>query len=294
MSRDRNIARLFGILVALIWGLSFISIKTAVAEVPPMSLGFARFAVAVLVLGALALVSGEGLRIALRDVPLYALGGVFGFTLYFYGENNGVRLLSSSEASIIIGTIPIATMLAERIFIGTRLPGRAYVGALLSFAGVALIVAKAGGGTASVAGFLFMGLAALCWVAYSFVTRPVAARYGRVTVNFWQSLFGLVGFIPFALAESPAWRMPTGLAWLNILYLGLFCSALGYWLYISALDVLGAGASSVFINLIPVVAVIAGFVVMGDRLAALQWLGAAVAMAGVWLATAPGRKPRKI
>jgi len=294
MLKDRNIARLFGLATALIWGLSFMAIKSAVAEVAPMSLGFARFAIALLILPFIALGVREDLRIALRDLPLFALGGIFGFTLYFLGENNGVKLLSSSESSIVIGTIPVATMLAERLFLAARLPGRAYVGALLSFAGVALIVARAGGGASSLAGFLYMGLAAACWVVYAFLTRPLTGRYGRVSVTFWQSLFGLLGFVPFALAEAASWRAPSGLAWLSILYLGIFCSALGYWFYITSLDILGAGASSVFINLIPVVAVIAGFLFMGDRLALAQWLGAVVAIAGVYLATAPGREGRSL
>jgi drug/metabolite transporter (DMT)-like permease len=82
------------------------------------------------------------------------------------------------------------------------------------------------------------------------------------------------------------------IAWLNIAYLGVFCSALGYWFYITSLDILGPGGASVFINLIPVISVIAGFAVLGDRLTAGQWVGALVAIAGVWLATTPARRSR--
>jgi drug/metabolite transporter (DMT)-like permease len=79
---------------------------------------------------------------------------------------------------------------------------------------------------------------------------------------------------------------------LNVLYLGLFCSAAGYWLYIRTMDLLGAGRASVFINLIPVVAVVAAFLILGERLGGLQMLGGAVAIAGVYLATVPGRRKR--
>jgi len=300
VSKDRTVARVFGLSTALIWGLSFLSIKTAVAEVPPMTLGFLRFAIASLLLPIIALLVKEDLRVKPRDLPVLFLGGMVGYTLYFLGENNGVKLLSASESSILIGTIPVATMLAERLFLRTRLPLRAYVGAILSLGGVALIVARTAGGSSSLAGWLYMGLAALCWVVYAFITRRISSSYGRVAVTFWQTLFGLLGFIPFALTESASWTMPSGVAWLNILYLGIFCSAIGYWFYISALDIIGPGASSVFINLIPVVTVIAAFFVMGDRLTLGQWLGALVAIAGVYLATMPERKapktevPRKI
>lgn len=290
MPKDRSVARLLGLSTALIWGLSFLSIKTAVAEVPPMTLGLARFVVAVLLLPLIARAVGEDLRVRLRDLPLLLLGGLVGYTFYFLGENNGVKLLSASESSIIIGTIPVATMLAERIFLRSRLSWRAWLGALLSLGGVALIVVGTGGGASSLAGYLFMGLAALCWVAYAFITRKISGRYGQVAVTFWQTLFGLLGFVPFALSEAGAWRLPSGAAVLNILYLGIFCSALGYWFYIMALDALGPGASSVFINLIPVVSVIAAFFILGDRLSTGQWIGAAVAIAGVYLATMPARR----
>ena len=280
---------LYGLSVALLWGFSFLSIKVSVAEVPPMTMAAARFIVACAVLPLLARLVKDDMRIALRDVPMLVLSGLLGVTLYFYFENNGVALLSASEASLIIGTIPVVTMIAERIFIGTRLGARAYVGAFLSFAGVALIVARSGSSESSSLGYLYMVGAALVWVAYTFSTRGVSARYGRISVTFWQCLFGLLGCLPLALLERRAWRVPSTTVVLNILYLGLFCSAAGYWLYISAMDHLGVGRASVFINLIPVVAVVGGFLILGDRLGSLQIVGGAVAVAGVYLATIPGR-----
>ncbi|HTX73028.1 MAG TPA: DMT family transporter [Rectinemataceae bacterium] len=285
----RRMAPIYGFSVAVLWGLSFLSIKVAVAEVPPMSMAVLRFVVACLVLPLLALIARERLRVAWRDLPILAASGLVGVTLYFLGENNGVALLSASESSLIIGAIPVLTLLSERLFLRTRLGARAYVGAVLSFAGVALIVARSNGASSSPLGYLYMGVAALSWVLYSFLTRPVSARYGRISVTFWQSLFGLAGCIPFALMEHAAWRMPSAVVTLNILYLGLFCSAAGYWLYISALDLLGAGRASVFINLIPVVSVVAAFFVLGERLGGFQWIGGAIAVAGVYLATVPGR-----
>jgi len=290
MTKDRSTARVFGLATAFLWGLSFLSIKTAIAEVPPMTLGLARFAVALLLLPLIALAVKEDLRVKARDIPMLIVGGLVGYTFYFFGENNGVKRLSASESSIIVGTIPVVTMLAERIFLRTRLSWRSWAGAALSLGGVVLIVAGTGGGTSSLPGYLFMGLAALSWVVYAFITRKISGRYGQVAVTFWQTLFGFVGFIPFALAESASWRVPSSAAILNILYLGIFCSALGYWLYIMALDSLGPGASSVFINLIPVVSVIAAFFILGDRLSASQWAGAVVAIAGVYLATMPTKR----
>jgi drug/metabolite transporter (DMT)-like permease len=284
MNRRRT-ASFFGLALALIWGLSFLSIKVSLREVPPMTNAVARFAIACLALVVLARVQKASLRVTVRDLPLLAAGGLTGITLYFLGENHGVALLTASESSVIIGTIPVLTVLSERVFVGTRLGVRTYLGAILSFLGVALIVGKGAGASASLRGYLFMAVAALSWVGYSFLTRPLAGRLHRITITFWQMLFGLIGSVPFALTESAHWQVPGPVAVLNILYLGILCSAVGYWLYVVVLDLLGPGRASVFINLIPVVALAGGFLILGERLDVHQLVGGAVAIAGVFLAT---------
>ena len=283
----KRLAPLYGILVAVLWGLSFLSIKVTVTILPPMTLAAARFIVACAVLPLVAVLAKADLRIALRDVPVLILGGILGVTLYFYFENNGILLLTASESSLIIGTIPVVSVISERIFLGTRLPARVYTGSILSFAGVALIVLRPSSTSAAPLGYLYMVGAVAVWVAYTFATRKVSRRYGRLNVTFWQSFFGLLGCLPFALREASAWKTPSTMVVLNVLYLGLICSAAGYWLYVATLDHLGVGKASVFINLIPVIAVIAAFFLLGDRLGPFQWLGAAVALAGVYLATSP-------
>jgi drug/metabolite transporter (DMT)-like permease len=282
----RRLAPLYGVLVAVLWGLSFLSIKVTVAVVPPMTLAAARFILACAVLPLVALAAGEDLRVARRDVPVLVVGGLLGVTLYFYCENNGILLLSASESSIIIGTIPVVSVVAERVFLGTRLPVRVHVGSILSFAGVALIVARPSSSSSSLLGYVYMAGAVAAWVAYTFATREVSLRYGRLSVTFWQSLFGLVGCLPFALLESHAWRSPSAVVVLNVLYLGLLCSAAGYWLYVAAMDHLGVGKASVFINLIPVVAVVAAFFILGDHLGWAQLAGGSMVLTGVYLATA--------
>lgn len=282
----RSLALAFAVAVSIIWGLSFLSTKVAVAAVPPMTIAAVRFVIAMLVLFPAALLRREDLRVAPRDLPLMALSGTLGVSLYFLCENNGIALITASEASLVIATIPVMTMLVDRAVLKTALRPRSYAGAALSFAGVALIVAPSlRGASSSPLGFLFMGGAALCWVGYALLTKPLSARYSGFSITFWQSLFGLIGCIPFALSESAAWRAPSLAVSLNIAYLGLFCSAAGYLLYIVAMEELGAGTTSVFLNLVPVVSVAAAYLLLGERLGGFSLAGGAVAVLGVFLAT---------
>jgi len=295
------------IITVLFWGFSFISIKVAVAVLPPMTLGAARFLLAVMILYLVKRRSAPGERLSVPDLPYLTGAGLIGVTAYFFFENNGVSLVTASEASIIIAAIPVISLFAERLAAelvfrrnrdqaragappSRRIGGRRWAGAALSMVGVWLVAGATVAVSGNALGYVFMFGAALSWVAYGFLTRPLFAHRSRIYIVFWQSVFGLIGFLPFAALEIPRWGPVSLPVLLHVAYLGIFCSALGYWLYARALQVLGVGTSIVFVNLIPVVTVTAGFFLLGDRLNPVQWGGAAAVLAGVYLATLEGRR----
>jgi drug/metabolite transporter (DMT)-like permease len=312
----------------LFWGFSFISIKIAIVFFPPMTLGAIRFALAVIFLFFLKKKYAPGEKLKTHDIPLLAGAGLTGATLYFFFENNGVALIPASEASIIVGSIPVITLIAESVrnkiismrkrevsdadarkdtaasdeksavknsvFRRVILPG---LGALVSLSGVALVAGVSLMFTGTMKGYFFMAGACVSWVAYCFLTRPLFVRCSRIYIVFWQSVFGLIGFLPFAFMEGVlregVLHAPGLYVWGHVLFLGICCSALCYTLYAQALQTLGVGTSSLFINLIPVVSAIGGFFVLGERLRPLQWFGAALVLAGVYLAMPPAGDKRK-
>ena len=282
------------IICVLFWGFSFISIKVTVAVFPPMSLGFLRFAISLVFLYFIKKKLAPGEKLKARDIPLLFGAGLFGVTLYFFFENNGVSLITASEASIAVGSIPVLTMIAdwagEKIttfrhgrvtLLKSGIRARQWLGTFISIAGVWLVAGVALAISGSVKGYLYMAGAAFSWVAYSFLTRPLFARCSRIHIVFWQVVSGFICFIPFTIAEFSAWGEPSLPVILHLVFLGICCSALGYWFYATALQGLGVTACAIFINLIPVVTVIGGFIIMGDRLRPLQWLGAALVIGGV-------------
>jgi drug/metabolite transporter (DMT)-like permease len=315
---ERQRALISIILCVLFWGFSFISIKAAVAVFPPMTLGALRFTLALILLAIIKRRFVPAEKLVLRDLPRLLGSGLIGVTLYFFCENNGVALVSASEASIIVGSIPVLAMAAEwarnlvrRRAAGTgraglsaagrpRTGARRWLGALLSVAGVILVAGVSITGTGgsiglgfsgNVPGCLYMTGAAASWVAYCFLTEPLFARRSRIYIVLWQNFFGLLGFLPFAVLEYPRWGTPDLPVLLHTAFLGICCSALAYYLYARSLDVLGVGVSSVFINLVPVVTVTAGLFLPGDRLNPVQWAGAALVISGVYLAAL--ERPRR-
>jgi drug/metabolite transporter (DMT)-like permease len=277
------------ILCVLFWGFSFVSIKITVAVFPPMTLGALRFAIALVFLFVIKIKLAGSERLRSRDLPLLIGAGLSGVTLYFFFENTGVSLVTASEASIIIAAIPIISMLAEWAAAkirgnGFRITMRRWAGTAASVLGVWLTAGVSFSVSGSASGYFYMLGAALSWVIYCFCTRPLFQSHSRIFIVFWQSFFGFLGFIPFSLMEMSRWAMPELPALTHLFFLAVCCSALGYWFYARSLEILGIGISTIFVNLIPIVTAIAGFLVLGERLMPLQWLGAALVISGVYLA----------
>jgi drug/metabolite transporter (DMT)-like permease len=298
---ERHKALIAIILCVLFWGFSFVSIKVAVAVLPPMTLGAGRFALALIFRFIIMRRIAPDAKLRRQDLPYLAGAGLIGVTLYFFCENNGVSLVTASEASIIIASIPILTMAAERIFGRQKKIGiRRWIGAAVSVIGVWLVAGVSFSISGNALGYIYMTGAAVSWVAYCFLTAPLFSRdaqnseassgtrreasSNRLYIVDWQSVFGFLGFLPFALYEFPRWSMPDLPVMGHIVFLGICCSALGYWFYARSLEVLGVSVSSIFINFIPVVTAVAGFFILCDRLAPLQWAGAVLVISGVTLA----------
>jgi drug/metabolite transporter (DMT)-like permease len=286
---ERRGALIAIILCILFWGFSFVSIKVTVEVFPPMTLGALRFAIALVFLFFIKLKLAGPERLRRRDLPFLIGAGLSGVTLYFFFENTGVSLVTASEASIIVAAIPIISMLAEGAAAkirghGLRITARRWAGTAASVLGVWITAGVSFSVSGSAAGYVYMLGAALSWVAYCFCTKPLFENHSRIFIVFWQSFFGFLGFIPFALMESSRWLRPDLSILGHLLFLAICCSALGYWFYARSLEILGIGISTIFVNLIPVITAIAGFFVLGEHLMPLQWLGAALVISGVYLA----------
>lgn len=289
-------------LTSIIWGLSFLSIKVSVMVIPPMTLALVRFVMASVILVAMLKIMEPGSRLEKKDVPALSVAGIIGITLYFFFENNGVKLTTASVASIIIATIPIMSILSDYIFFKIPLLPYKLICVLLSIVGVYMVVGAnitGPGGPGNLAGNLLMLGAAVSWVAYSIVTRPLGKKHSLLFIVTYQTIFGTISLVPFSLLEIGDWQPVSVAIILNVAYLGIFCSALGYYLYVYAMKKLGIGVVSLFINLIPVVTVVSSYFILGEEITTVQMAGGALIMTSVYLASwgqtaaAPKVRPEK-
>jgi len=272
----------------LFWGLSFVSSKAILnTGFPPMTMVFARFLIASALLLPLRrrLEPQRSLRtLSRRQRLLLVLSGLTGVTVYFFFEARGIKLTSASNASLIVAVVPVLTVLTEVLLFRGRLAWYQAAGIALSILGVFFIVRRSPEHfPRALLGNLFMFGACLSWVAYNFISRDLQVPLAGLSLTSYQAAVGAITLLPLALSELASWQSGSLVVWLNILYLGVFCSALGYFCYIYALSHMGPIVVTSFINLIPVVGAFGGMLILGERLSPIQLAGGAVVIGGVFL-----------
>ena len=275
------------------FGFSFVATKFALRGFEPLLIALLRFSLAGAILFLLWRLRGGRERLSRRELARLAALGFVSLTVYFTFENLGIARTSASDAAILIGAIPIFVSVLNVFTLHERNSGAQWTGILLSFAGVVALIelgARGAGGSTLLGNLLVLG-ASLAAAVYNVAARRLLVTRSALFVTTFQNLFGALFMLPLAVAEAllVGVRSPTAQATGAVAYLVLACSVCGYLLLNYGLRFIEASKASVFINLTPVVAVAAAYVLLGERFTAGQLVAAVVVVAGVWLANRGGR-----
>lgn len=272
-------------ITATVWGLSFLSIKIIVDVIPPMTMALLRFLIGALVLSIIYIIKEKEKRLDKKDIPMLVLSGASGVSAYIYFQNSAMKFISASSASIIIAAIPVFTLIAEVIIFKIKLTAKKIISVVLSFIGVYFIVGYNSGlaSTDSMKGYLMMFGAVAAWVIYSTTTKPLYEKYTQISIVYFQTLSGTLVLIPFTLLETTKWSLVNNVIVLNLLFLGIFCSAIAYYLYVYAMEHLGVSATALFLNLIPVITVVSSYFILKEKIGVHQIIGGALVITAVYL-----------
>ena len=296
-SNPKRGAALAALVVAMIvWGSTFVVTKVAMQEFPPWTLAFLRFAIASLVL--LAFIRGRGgLKKLRRSVSLWRLTflALTGIALFNAAFNYALVYGSASQGALLYATIPAVLAVCAVLFLKERLNRGRVLGIALSVVGAALIVAS-GEPRLEVAPSPLLGAALMLWTVVLWAAYTVAAKAvtdaDQIAVIFAISVLGALMLLPASAVELAIVGLtPTSAyGWLGVLYLGLFASAGCYALYNFAVRELDVSTVGAFTNIDPIVGVVTAFLFLGEALSPAQAGGAAVVLAGMWLASMEPRR----
>lgn len=283
--------------VVLIWGANFSVIKATLAELDPLAFNAIRFPLAALVLLVVLKASGRDLAFERREwAPLLGLG-VLGHVLYQPLFILGIDRTRAGNSSLLLAMVPVFVALLSVRLGHERLDGRAWLGVVLSFVGIGLVVGGGGDavgfGRSTLAGDLLTLAAAVTWACYTVLATPLVKRHGALAVTavtLWIGTAGIVAIGTPALLEVD-WGALHPAAWAGIGYAGALGIAVAYLLWYTSVREVGSTRTAVYSNVVPIAAIAIAWPAIGEIPTWLQLAGAAAILGGVTLARRSPERP---
>ncbi len=275
------------LLVCFFWGFSFISTKVCLQWFTPFSLAFYRFLIASIILFFALKLNEKDIKIDKKDIIRFIVCGFSGVFLYFAFENLAIEMLSASLAAIFLALLPAFAIFADYFILKAPFTRAKTLSVCLSVIGAGLVAGfnMDGNSETMILGIVLIVLSVVSWIAFSYLAAPLQKKYSPLKATFYQSVFGTIFFLislPFSMPNFEGFNM-TGL--LNLLFLGVICSAVCYLFYNFAIKHISIVICSIFINLMPIVTIVASMFILNEKINLMQAIGAIFIIGSVFLVT---------
>lgn len=281
------------ILATMLWGGNFVIGRAIADDIPPLTLSFLRWTVALLIFFPITWKSLKNewylIRKNIGIVIILSITGVAAFNTLVY---MALHYTTAINASLMNSSTPIVIYLLSFLFIKERLSKQQIIGAVLSLTGVIFIISD--GSLQNITNFTFnsgdliMLIAVICWSVYSLLVKQFSDRLPGNSTFLVTIIIGIIILFPFFIYEvnQPTlyinWSVTTVLA---ILYIGIFASIVAFLSWNQGVIKFGASKAGMFLNFIPMFAAIFAVLFIGESLQLSQLFGAVFVISGVYLAS---------
>lgn len=275
------------LVVVLIWGANFSFMRFSLAEMSGLAFAGLRFSLAaVLLVGILRWREGN------IGAPRGSWGtliwmGVLSNTLYQVFFMYGLTHTSVANASLIVATTPLIVAFLGAATGVEPLRRPVLLGGLLGFAGVVLILAGKGAtvGVGRLGGDAAVLVAVVCWAVFTLGVRALKFPISTLRLTTYTMVTGAPGLLLLGLPRLLGldWGSLSARAWVGVWYSTLLAIVVAYLLWNNAVRVVGSGRTSIFNSMIPLVAMLLAWPLLGEAPKPVQVGGAALIVSGVLL-----------
>jgi drug/metabolite transporter (DMT)-like permease len=285
------------LLLAAIWGSSFMFIEIAIDDLSPAATMTGRLLFALAALGAVMVVS-RGFRQTVRCLHQFGRAGivlgVISTALPFWLIAWGQTRIDSGIAAIANASMPIfVALLAIWFARHERVTGLRAFGMVLGLVGVGVLVGvDPQGGWAGVVGTLAVVVASISYAAGSLYSQHKLGDSSGLLVSTASAFWGTLVILPFGIAQGPS-ELPGWEAVAAVAALGLVGTALGLLLYLGLLQNHGSAKGSLVVYLLPPTALFYGAVFLDEPIRLTAIVGLALILAGVAIASGLVRPVRR-
>ncbi|WP_428936513.1 DMT family transporter [Streptomyces sp. ACT015] len=265
----------------VLWASAFVSIRSAGAAYTPGALALGRLASGALALGAFCVVRRTGWP-PRAAWPGILVSGVVWFGFYMVALNWAEQRVDAGTAALVVNVGPILIALLGNRLLGDPMPPRLLAGMAVSFAGAVTVgLSMSGDGGSSVLGVVVCLLAAVAYAVGVVAQKPALGSGSPLQVTAFGCLVGAVGCLPFAgqlareVGEAPV------SATLNMVYLGVFPTALAFTTWAYALARTTAGRMGATTYAVPALVVLMSWLLLGEVPGPVTLAGGLLCLAGV-------------
>lgn len=292
-----NKKMLIGVISALIcetlFGFSYIFTKNAVQVAGEFELLGWRFFIAFVIMLALIVLGVIKINLKGKNIKPLLSVAIFSPCIYFIGETLGISRTTASESGVFLACIPVASLIASTLILDKKPSKIQVMGITITLIGVIITVAAVGiSSSLSVVGYGFLLLAVFAYALYSvFVEKAI--DYTEIEITFVMLAVGAIVFVFIAIVQAiingslinlialPFKESSFAVA---ILYQGIGCSIMAFFLSNVAIANIGVNKTASFIGVATVVSIIAGALILHETFNIYQIFGAVMIIAGVYIA----------
>ena len=235
-------------------------------------------------------------RVDKKDIFVLLLGGLLGFVISQTLTAEALKFTTPVYFSLVAALTPIAVMILAAIFLKERISSLKILGVVLGIGGALLMLYyswSSGAGSDDLLGISLAVLSVLTWAVYLIITRKVSAKYSAVTQMKYFFLISAVVMLPIALMEPQQKLYSAEWGWSGVLemaFIVLFATGLGYFLIPYAMKFLKATTVSIYTNIQPVVASLVAIAIGQDHFSWDKPLAAILVLLGAYIVSVPSDK----
>lgn len=279
---------------AFFWGSNFVLAAPILADVPPLWAAAVRFLLGATLMMALAITRREQLIALLRRHALtYLLLGAVGITAFNLLFFHAMQSTSADNAALIMATNPLLTTLLAGIFLRERPGARHLIALPAALAGVAIVITQGRlsmlGSLQIAHGDLLMLGADLSWAAFNVLGRRFMPQGAPLANTAWVMTMGAALLLGVAVYSGTPLQPLGWKAGSALLIMVLGGTVLAYWFWTIGIEHLGAARTAIFLNLVPVSAMLIAAMV-GTLPTMAQLAGGVLVLSGVAVSMLPKRR----
>ena len=273
----------------VMWGINFSIIKIGLRELTPGGFNGMRLFITAAFFVVLVAFSRDTFRIERRDILGLAAVGIAGNAIYQILFIHGVSLTTASNTSLILSISPVFVALLSAVLGIERIHWAAWLGILISFSGLYLVIAGGNGGlrfsAANINGDLYIFVGTILWASYTVFSKPFLERMSPLKFSAYTVWAGALVYLPLAAGDvlAVSWARVTLRSWAMIILSSLFGFVLGYLIWYNSVKKVGNSKTAIYNNLTPVFTALFAALLLGERFRPRLLIGAAVILTGVYL-----------